>query len=90
MATLNQVRQAMHAQPFRPFSLQLAKGESYQVKHPDFLAIPPTPRGREVVCWVDDEMHLIDLGLVLEVVRSTEAGAAPVRPGGHGGATPDE
>jgi hypothetical protein len=79
MATLNQVRQAMHAQPFRPFLLQLANGKSYEVKHPDFLAIPPTPRGREVVFWVDDEMHLIDLGLILEVVMSTEAGAAPVR-----------
>ena len=84
MATLNQVRQAMHAQPFRPFALQLANGKNYEVKHPDFLALPPTPRGRELVFWVDDEMHLIDLALVLEVVMSAGAGPAPARVAGNG------
>ena len=73
MATLNQVRDALHRQPFRPFALQMADGRSYIIKHPDFIAVPQTPRGRELVYYAetpdadDPEMHLIDLALVLDV-----------------------
>ena len=42
-----QVRDALHRQPFRPFALQMADGRSYIIKHPDFIAVPQTPRGRE-------------------------------------------
>jgi len=33
MATRNQVRKAMHAQPFQPFTLHLADGRKFVVKH---------------------------------------------------------
>jgi len=76
MATLDKVRMAMHAQPFRPFILRLVDGTSYVVRHPDFIAIPPPSRGREVTFYADGDgsgaeeysTHWIDLGLVSEVI----------------------
>ena len=74
MATVNQIRAAMHAQPFRPFAIQMADGRSYVVRHPDFVAVPQTLRGREIVCFGEGEdpeappIHHIDLGLVLEII----------------------
>jgi hypothetical protein len=37
MATLNQVRHAMHAQPFQPFAIKLADGRTYVVKQAEPL-----------------------------------------------------
>jgi hypothetical protein len=76
MATTEQIRRAMHRQPFVPFTLRLVDGTAYVIKHPDFIAVPPTPRGREATFYsegsaggtADYTTHLIDLGLVLEVI----------------------
>jgi hypothetical protein len=82
MATLTQIREAMRAQPFRPFAIQMADGPSYTVRHPDFVAVPQTRRGREIVFYAEredaesPEMHLIDLGLVLEIVIPAPAAAS--------------
>jgi len=67
MATIEQVRNAMHAQPFLPFTIHLADGRRYLVKHPDFIAIPTTRRGRDLTVHDDDGPHYIDLGLVVEI-----------------------
>jgi hypothetical protein len=67
MATVDQVRDAMHRQPFRAFTVYLADGRSYLVKHPDFIAIPATPRGRDLTIHDDEGSHLIDMGLIVEV-----------------------
>jgi hypothetical protein len=81
MATLNQVRDAMHTQPFRPFTLRFADGHHYTVRHPDFVALPD--RGREMVLYErganPDEpvMHRIDLGLVLEIYDATQHDPEP-------------
>jgi len=67
MATKEQVRDAMHAQPFRAFTVFLADGRSYTVKHPDFIAIPASPRGRDLMIYDDQGSHFIDMGLIVEV-----------------------
>jgi hypothetical protein len=67
MATIEQVRDAMHTQPFRAFTVKLVDGRSFVVKHPDFIAVPELPRGRNLVIHDKEGMHLIDLGLVVEV-----------------------
>jgi hypothetical protein len=51
MATGEQIRRAMHQQPFRPFMLRLADGRTYRIGHPDFIAIPPGDRPREVTFY---------------------------------------
>jgi hypothetical protein len=77
LATVNQIREALRAQPFRPFTLRLSDGQVYPVRHPDFLMLPPVPRGREMVYWTDAEMHLIDLGLVAELFLPIDEGHLP-------------
>jgi hypothetical protein len=75
MRTVEQLRDAMCIQPFRPFSLKLVDGTVYTVKHHDWLHIPPFKRPREVTYCVataeggeEYETHWIDLGLITEVI----------------------
>ncbi len=67
MATIEQVRDAMHTQPFQPFTVKLVDGRGFVVKHPDFIAFPELPRGRSLVIHDKEGVHLIDLNLVVEV-----------------------
>ena len=46
---LNQFRQALTKQPFRPFRIILADGRSFTIEHPEFVAMDP--RGREVTFY---------------------------------------
>jgi hypothetical protein len=65
MATMNQVRKAMHAQPFDPFLIRLVDGRTFRVPHPDFVAAANT---REMDFVGDDEgIHHIELPLALTV-----------------------
>jgi hypothetical protein len=75
MATAESIRQAKNAQPFQPFSLRLVDGTVYDVKHPDYISIPPTARPREAIYYVMThgegegyQTRWIDLGLVMEVI----------------------
>jgi hypothetical protein len=91
MATIETVRQAVHAQPFRSFSLRLFDGTIYDVRHPDNVSIPPVRRPREVIYYLaadrdgeDYQARWLDLGLVMEVIvptspanSSTDAGNGP-------------
>jgi hypothetical protein len=84
MATAESIRQAKHAQPFQPFFLRLVDGTVYDVKHPDYISIPPTLRPREAIYYVvtDGEgegyqTRWIDLGLVMEVIVPTSPSAQP-------------
>jgi hypothetical protein len=68
---MNQVRQAMHAQPFVSFIIHLVDGRNFRVPHPDFIAVA---NNREMVFVGDDEgIHHIELTLVLDVETPTPA-----------------
>jgi len=67
MAALNQVRDAMHRQPFLPFTLYLVDARSYPVRHPDLISIPMSPRGRDIAVHDADGSHMIDMALIVEV-----------------------
>jgi hypothetical protein len=75
MATADTIRQVAQAQPFQPFTLRLIDGTEYQVKHPEYISVPPAPRAREVLYYLavngDGErfqMRWIDVGLISEVI----------------------
>jgi hypothetical protein len=78
MAHADSIRRAMHSQPFRPFLLKLVDGSVHTVRHPDYIAISPGRRPREITFYVDKggesegaddfETHWIDLALVMEVI----------------------
>ena len=77
MATVEQIREAMHAQPYVPFKLHLVDGRSYTVKHPDFIAVPSSPRGRNVTVHDDAGSHMLDLNLIVEVHAQPPATTGP-------------
>jgi hypothetical protein len=85
MATIEQVRTAMHRAPFLGFEIRLVDGRSFHVAHPDFLAVPQHPRGRDLM--LHDERgrtHRIDLALVVEIDEPAAAEGASSPPDGAG------
>lgn len=61
--TIEQLRAAYQAQPFRPFSLHLADGDKLHVPHADFLS--HSPRWRTLIVYAeDDSFSIVDLLLV--------------------------
>jgi hypothetical protein len=68
--TLNQFRQALTKQPFRPFRIIRADGRSFTINHPEFAAMDP--RGREVTFYEEDgTQHFIEAQLIAEVIVPT-------------------
>ncbi len=61
--TIEQIRKAHQARPFKPFVLRTGDGRQYRVAHPEFLAIMP-PGRTVIVVGEDGSYELIDLLLV--------------------------
>jgi hypothetical protein len=61
--SIEQLRAAHQAQPFRPFVIHLADGRSVPVHHPEFILTAPSAR-TVVVAQRDETFHIIDLPLV--------------------------
>ena len=58
------VREALHRQPFEPFTIRLADGRSLPVPHPDFVAV--TPR-RVIVGAQDDSWAVVEPLLIISL-----------------------
>jgi hypothetical protein len=67
MATIDQIRTAMHSVPFEPFRLRLVDGRSFLIRHPDFIAVAANPRRRDFTIHDADGPHYLDLTLVVEI-----------------------
>jgi hypothetical protein len=64
--TIQQLRAAHRATPFRPFTVHMAHDRSFHVPHPDFLSMSPT--GRTVIIFQEDEeFSILDLLLMTEI-----------------------
>lgn len=64
--TTDQFKTTLHLQPFRPFTIRMADGRSFDVAHPDFVA--QSPSGRTVIVFQpDDSYSILDLLLMTEV-----------------------
>jgi hypothetical protein len=64
--TIEQIRTAYEAQPFRPFVIHLADGRQIPVLSPEFMAAAPS--GRTVIVYQqDDAFNVIDLLLVTDL-----------------------
>ena len=65
--TIEQLRLTHHASPFRPFTIHLADGRSYDIPHRDFLSYSPHG-GRTVIVYGEgDSFSILDLLLVTEL-----------------------
>jgi hypothetical protein len=70
--TIEQLTKVLHAAPFQPFTIRMADGRKFFVKHRDFISRSPT--GRTVIVQYDnDDYSVLDLLLAteLEVQGST-------------------
>lgn len=65
--TIETLKKAMTAQPFRAFTLQLASGSAAPVPHPEFLWIHPASPRTVIVGDNDGGVRIIDLLLVEEL-----------------------
>ena len=64
--TTEQFKTTLHLQPFRPFTIRMADGRTFQVLHPDFVA--QSPSGRTVILFQPDESYsVLDLLLMTEL-----------------------
>lgn len=64
--TIEQLRAAHQAQPFRPFTIHMGDGRSYDVPHREFLS--HSPSGWTIIIYHPDESHsVIDLLLTAEL-----------------------
>jgi hypothetical protein len=67
MASPSQIRELMHAQPFRPFTVHLVDGRTFAVPHPDFISLSVNGRHRDLTIHDEDGVHLLDITLVVEL-----------------------
>jgi hypothetical protein len=64
--TIEQLRNAHQTRPFRPFTIHVADGRSFFVRHPDYLSHSPT--GRTIIVYGENEnFSIVDLLLVTEL-----------------------
>ena len=70
--TIQQLRAAHRAMPFRPFTVHMADGRSFHVPHPDFLFMSPTGR-TVIICQEDEEFSILDLLLMTEIQTGASA-----------------
>jgi hypothetical protein len=76
--TIEQLRAAYQAQPFRPFVVYLADGRKIPVHHPDFIMA--SPRGRTVSIYQrDDTLDIVDVLLVTDLEFKPKDGARQKR-----------
>jgi hypothetical protein len=82
--TIQQLRTTRTAQPFVPFTLHLADGRDYLIRHPDFIA--SHPQGRTIIVFKpgeDGDFEIIDLLLVVGIevpnARRTDDGERDLR-----------
>jgi hypothetical protein len=67
-----EIRRAQRTQPFRPFTLRVADGRAYEVKHPELMIV--TPRGRTVIVVTpDSEVNILDT-LMITAIRLRDEG----------------
>ena len=74
--TIEQLRSVMEAQPFRPFTIHMADGRTFQVTHSEFLSHSPSWR-TVIVHRPDESFSILDLLLMTEVRVDSPALARP-------------
>lgn len=64
--TVQELRNALKAEPFQQFNIRMADGRAFLVSHPEFVAISPSGR-TTVVYQQDDSSSRLDLLLMTEI-----------------------
>lgn len=62
-----ELRAALQAMPFRPFTVRMADGRSFAVRHPDFLLVGPNNRTAFVFAPSGSDFSILDVLLMTEI-----------------------
>jgi hypothetical protein len=65
--TSQELQSALQATPFRPFTIRMADGRSFEVHHPDFLLVGPNGRTAFVYGPSGNEFSIVDVLLMTEI-----------------------
>jgi len=65
--TAQEFRAALQAIPFRPFTVHMAGGRSFEVRHRDFLLLGPNGRTAFVFSPSGAEFNILDVMLMTEL-----------------------
>jgi hypothetical protein len=65
--TSQELRAALQAVPFRPFTVRMADGRSFEVRHHDFLLVGPNGRTAFVFGPSGVEFSILDVTLMTEI-----------------------
>jgi hypothetical protein len=64
--TTEKFRAILNQQPFRPFTIHMADGRTFEVMHPDFVALSQSGR-TVIVSYGDESFSVLDLLLMSEL-----------------------
>jgi hypothetical protein len=76
MATKEQLREMVRAEPFRRFHVRMTGGRTFEVRHPENISCDW--KGRNLVIHDKDGMHFVEM-LLVEVMEPVEP--PPPEPG---------
>ncbi len=65
--TSQELRAALQTTPFRPFTIRMADGRSFEFRHPDFLLVGPNGRTAFAFGPSGDEFSILDVLLMTEI-----------------------
>jgi len=68
--TTEKLRDLLHAQPFKPFTIHLAEGTVIPVRHPEFVLVTQGGRTAYVHTGRGEEVKIIDLLLVTHLTTN--------------------
>lgn len=57
--TAETIREVLQRQPFRPFVLHMNDGRKLEVKHPDFVLLPPGFTTTAIVAFPDERFQFV-------------------------------
>jgi hypothetical protein len=70
MATREQLRLMIRSEPFRPYLIRMAGGQTFTVRHPENASCDPN--GRSLVIQDNEGMHRVEM-LLVEVIEAVES-----------------
>lgn len=68
MMSATQLREALAARPFQPFTVHVADQRTFLVRHPEFATVGP--KGQTLVIWGEDDQGN-DLARILSMLTIT-------------------
>ncbi len=77
--TIAQLRKAVRAAPFKPFTICLTDGRQFRVSHPECVAITPNARRTFVVAGRGEDYRIVDLLLVTSIDYTDGKARRPAR-----------